>query len=211
MADLGWKAVWARQVAASSVSPTLTFHAVTACFGRRGVSVKIAVWMLGITSSLLGGAAHAAEPPYAEVGGWEITTEAGVQRCYMERFYRSNAGTTEGLSVVFDAKEDQTLLFWSTSSKIFPLAEGKLDLDLRLRDGDLIDDGWGSQTFHYETVADMHIFRLAFLDRETSGQILADLARYPEIGLFLGPVLQAAFPLTPAAVEKLTECVGRRL
>ena len=161
---------------------------------------------------LLGGTAHAAEPPpYAEVGGWEITTESGVQRCYMERFYRSNSGTTEGLSVVFDADEDQTLLFWSTSSKLFPLAEGQLDLDLRLRDGDLIDDGWGSQTFHYETVADMRIFRLAFLDRETSGQILADLAEYAEIGLFLGPVLQSAFPLTPAAVEKLTECARRPL
>jgi hypothetical protein len=167
--------------------------------------------MFGVTSLLLGGTAHAAEPPYAEVGGWEITTEAGVQRCYMERFYRSNSGTTEGLSVVFDANEHQTLLFWSTSSKLFPLTEGELDLDLRLRDGDLIDDGWGSQTFHYETVADMRIFRLAFLDRETSAQLLADLGKYAELGLFLGPVLQTAFPLTPAAVEKLIECAARPL
>jgi hypothetical protein len=80
-----------------------------------------------------------------------------------------------------------------------------------LRDGDLIDDGWGTQRFHYDTVADMHIFRLAFLDRETSGQILADLAKFSEMGLFLGPVLQTAFPLTPAAVGKLTECAGRPL
>lgn len=173
--------------------------------------MKLAGWMFGIAWLLSAGSAQASEEPYAKVGGWEITTETGMKRCYMERFYVSNSGTTEGLIVVFDAKEEQAILFWSTTSKLFPLAKGRLDLDLRFRDGDLIDDGWGSQTFSYETVADSHIFQLAFLDRESSAQILADLGKYAEVGLFLGPVLQTAFPLAPTAVEKLTECAARPL
>jgi hypothetical protein len=167
--------------------------------------------MVGIASLLLGGAAQASEEPFAKVHGWEITTEPGVKRCFMQRFYQTRSGTTEGLIIVFDAQEDQAMLFWSTTSKLFPLAEGKLDLDLRFRDGASIDDSWGTQSFHYKKVADSHIFTLAFLDRESSRRIMADLTKHAEIGLFLGPVLQTAFPLAPAAVQKLTNCARRPL
>jgi hypothetical protein len=167
--------------------------------------------MIGSALSLLGGAAQASEEPYAKVHGWAITAEPGLKRCFMERFYVAKSGTTEGLSIVFDAKEDQAMLFWSTTSNLFPLAEGNLNLELRFRDGASIDDSWGSQTFHYKKVAKSHIFTLAFLDRASSRRIRADLTKHAEIGLFLGPVLQTAFPLAPAVVQKLTECAGRPL
>lgn len=173
--------------------------------------MRFAVWVVGIASLLLGGAAQASEEPYANVLGWEITAEPSVKRCFMQRFYPAKSGTTEGLIIAFDAQEDQAILFWSTTSKLFPLSEGKLDLDLRFRDGESIDDSWGTQSFHYKKVADSHIFTLAFLDQESSRRIMADLKKYPEIGIFLGPVLQTAFPLAPAAVQKLTECAARPL
>jgi len=173
--------------------------------------VKIAVWLAGIASLLLGGAAQASEEPYSKVHGWEITTEPGVKRCFMQRFYVAKSGTTEGLIIVFDAQEDQAMLFWSTTSKLFVLEEGKLDLGLRFRAGATIDHTWGTQSFRYKKVADSHIFTLAFLDRESSRRIMADLTKHAEIGFFLGPVLQTAFPLAPAAVQKLTECAGRPL
>ena len=169
------------------------------------------VWMVGTASLLLARAAQASAEPYAKVQGWEITTEPGVKRCFMERFYPSKSGTFEGLIIAFDAQEDQAILFWSTTSKLFPLPEGKLGLDLRFRDGESIDDSWGTQSFHYKKVADSRIFTLAFPDGEGSRRIMADLTKYSEIGLFLGPVLQTAFPLTPAAVQKLRDCAARPL
>ena len=173
--------------------------------------MKIAVWLLGIGSLLLAGAAQATEGQYTKVAGWEITTEPGVKRCFMQRFYLSKSGTTEGLIVAFDANEKQALLFWSTTSKLFPLTEGKLDLDLRFRDGASIDQSWDNQSFHYKTVGKAHIFTLAFLEQESANRILTDLASHAEIGLFLGPVLQTAFPLSAAAVQKLAECAARPL
>lgn len=171
--------------------------------------MKIAVWMLSMGSLLLAGPAQASEEPYTKVAGWEITTEPGVKRCFIQRFYMSKSGDIEGLIIAFDAKENQAMLFWSTTSKLFPRSEGYLDLDLRFRDGASIDESWGNQSFHYETVDKSHIFKLIF--QEKANRILTDLASHAKIGLFLGPVLQTAFPLSSAAVQKLTECAARPL
>ena len=169
--------------------------------------MRIASWLIGVASVLVATTARAGEETYAKLGGWEITHEPGLKRCSMQRFYRAKSGSTEGLIVVYDAEKEGVLLFWSTTSMPFLPTEGHLDLDLRLRNGALIDETWGNQDFRYEKVADSHIFTRAFLDRESSRRILADLASHAEIGLFLGPVLQTAFPLGPAGVVgKLTEC-----
>ena len=172
--------------------------------------MKLAIWMFGLASLLLAGTAQASEP-FGKVDGWEITAQPGVNICYMERFYVSKSGTTEGLSVSFETNATKTLLFWSTTSKLFPLARGNLDLDLRFKSGESINESWGSQTFGYETVDNSHIFTLAFVGQESSALILADLANHAEVGIFLGTVLLAAFPLAPVAVEKLTACAARPL
>ena len=171
--------------------------------------MSIGSWIIGLASVLIPVAAQASEETYAVASGWTITREPGLKRCAMRRFYPRKGGGIEGLIVVYDAEKDGVLLFWSTDSMSFLPVEGHLDLDLRFRDGASIDESWGNQTFHYEKVSNSRIFTRAFLDRENSARILRDLARHAEIGLFLGPVLQTAFPLGSGPVEKLAECARR--
>jgi hypothetical protein len=164
--------------------------------------------------ALLGAGASQAQPvsePYAQASRWEITTE-NHRACMMKRFYVLNdSGDEQALVIFYDAQRKAAVLGWGTRKPKLPPLSDSLDFELSFTlKGTSRNASWGNQTFQIQKLGDEYRFSHVFRDSTDSDRVLRDLASSDTIGLWLGPTLMMALPLSASdAVTKLRECSSK--
>ena len=169
--------------------------------------------IIGVYALLSAGGSQAevVSEPYANAGGWEITTE-NHRACMMKRFYvLRERGDEQALVIFYDAQRKAAVLGWGTHKPKIPVLSDSLDFGLTFtRKGSSLNETWGSQPFQIEKFGDEYRFSHVFKNSTDSDRFLRDLASSDTIGLWFGPTLFMGLPLGASdAVTKLRECSSK--